>query len=339
MERSYGSDPGSPGDQTKLLERVALALECARTAVAFDSESKYAQALLNYREAATILVDNSDDAPLEHQSTMLDLARQYESRIKDLEKSIPSLSGLKKIQPSNSGHFLELKEEVPVGVVPPKPPPRDPMMRPFWLMKVLLTSMLGGSYVTPDVYVPRIIWFQSCKKLPAVHTKLHCCDMIVDALHAHKREARPAESDAVVRDRLDTILVTFFTAQNMLAKSLSFIREHHDDDSKKEKSLIKKMGDIASKTAGKIVSRWQPKGDEDSTATYPNALCDVFEHTLIIERWVEQYASHPEIGPRLKHASDFLLNVVCAWVVRDMHFFISRYLRQIRRSFERSAPT
>jgi hypothetical protein len=40
----------------------------------------------------------------------------------------------------------------------PEPVPAAPILRPFWLMRILAQSMRTGAYFTPRLYVPRALW-------------------------------------------------------------------------------------------------------------------------------------------------------------------------------------
>ena len=77
------------------------------------------------------------------------------------------------------------------GALPPEPAPSgaDEWRRPFWLMRVLKTSMQSGGYLTPDgrVFVPSRIWVQKGARFIGLAAKIECCQLLVSELQRAAR--------------------------------------------------------------------------------------------------------------------------------------------------------
>ena len=71
-----------------------------------------------------------------------------------------------------SASFFLFDEPELRSATPPNPAPSGPdeWRRPFWLMRILRTSMLHGGYVSSDgrVYVPRRVWVQKGARFRSV---------------------------------------------------------------------------------------------------------------------------------------------------------------------------
>ncbi|KAH7042332.1 hypothetical protein BKA57DRAFT_495740 [Linnemannia elongata] len=113
-----------------------------------------------------------------------------------------------------------------------EPPPSDPTLRCFWLMRRIEQSMLGGGFVTKRMYVPRSIWYQSLVRLPAADTKISACQALVAILTKMAKinmlvaAGGGPEGDVermTVLKELDSLEAAAHQAQIKLSKKLSFI--------------------------------------------------------------------------------------------------------------------
>ena len=66
----------------------------------------------------------------------------------------------------------------------PGPSPTEEWRRPFWLMRILHTSMSRGGFLSPDrrVYVPKRVWLQKGARFIALQAKLECAEVLVTEL-------------------------------------------------------------------------------------------------------------------------------------------------------------
>lgn len=74
---------------------------------------------------------------------------------------------------------------------PPISPPSNltiaPVRRPFHLMRQIVASIDSGAYVTPRLFVPKIIWSQAGIKLVGIETKVRMLDLLLAGIEAVER--------------------------------------------------------------------------------------------------------------------------------------------------------
>ncbi|KAG0237608.1 hypothetical protein BGW42_000435 [Actinomortierella wolfii] len=120
-----------------------------------------------------------------------------------------------------------------------EPPPADPYLRCFWLMRKLEQSMTTGGFVTRRMYVPRSVWFQSQVRIPAADPKIAACQGLTTGLNKMWQQSQRgslnlmieagggAEGDqerAQLLKELDALEQIANQMQAKLAKKLSFIQ-------------------------------------------------------------------------------------------------------------------
>ncbi|KAF9971006.1 hypothetical protein BGZ73_006113 [Actinomortierella ambigua] len=157
----------------------------------------------------------------------------------------PSLGGGGSGAPGGQTIFDVLAEDPFAGMsfpLPPpyiEPPPVDPHLRCFWLMRKLEQSMTTGGFVTRRMYVPRSVWFQSQVRIPAADPKIAACQGFTTGLNKMWQQSQRgslnlmveagggAEGDqerAQVLKELDALEQIANQMQSKLAKKLSFIQ-------------------------------------------------------------------------------------------------------------------
>ncbi|KAG9066306.1 hypothetical protein KI688_001529 [Linnemannia hyalina] len=179
---------------------------------------------------------------LQHQSSSSKLSSVVSnaSSSPSLEKSwSPNMSGA---GPSSSMGGMTLFEVIsddpfagmqfPLPPPSTEPPPSDPTLRCFWLMRRIEQSMLSGGFVTKRMYVPRAIWYQSLVRLPAADSKISACQTLVTILTKMAKinmlvaAGGGPEGDVermTVLKELDSLETAAHQVQVKLSKKLSFI--------------------------------------------------------------------------------------------------------------------
>jgi len=316
-----------------LLERISKAQKYAKLAVELDCKQDYANAILNYKDCVEILETAVIATPEENQQDMFDLAKQYRARIELLEQSLPSLSGLIKIQPEKN--FADFKEESPIGPIPERPP-SSPLFRPFWLMRIIRKTIQSGGYLTPTIYVPKNVWYQPGAKFSAINTKIASCETINETIL--KLKEFWMEDSEVIAKELELFCSQLTQLQNSLAKVLLFIDEYKEEKGKEKSDIVSTLRKMGGAVAKNVVVRVKGSAKLDDTSSYLNLLSDVFENSEFLEKWLEHYMNtQPSSGitARLKRISDFLLTVLCAFVVKDLNSLIERYMIRALENFNR----
>eukprot|EP01119_Soliformovum_irregulare_P022945 TRINITY_DN7934_c0_g1_i5.p1 TRINITY_DN7934_c0_g1~~TRINITY_DN7934_c0_g1_i5.p1 ORF type:complete len:352 (-),score=82.24 TRINITY_DN7934_c0_g1_i5:140-1195(-) len=320
----------------EVLRAVSEALRSAKLAVGHDHNREYVKAIQLYKETIDVLETAVISVPEENQQEMFDLASQYRDRIEVLEKSLYKSSKTSlKLQTGNS-EDIDYFEDVDYTTMP-DPPPSQPLFRPFWLMKVLATTMKDGGHLTPKVYVPKAVWYQSGLKIASINTKMASCLAISEAL-TRLQKIDMKDTDMVLRE-LDTFCVQIVQIQNSLAKALYFIPESKEEKSeKKEKrfgSAIKKMSVAVSKGMGRVKGR----DKLDDASSYTTTLYELFENSQFLGEWLQEEMLDQPASPvtlKLRRASEFFWVVICAFVTRDLSSSLERFLKKGSEQLDRT---
>ncbi|KAG0290993.1 hypothetical protein BGZ98_003211 [Dissophora globulifera] len=132
------------------------------------------------------------------------------------------------------------------GMKPPlpdpniEPAPADPFLRCFWFMHLLEQTMTTGGFLSPKLYVPKMIWYQKAMiRLPAIDAKIYTCQTISQVLERLTAQSKSGQLSLLVKmdkdvekaerersrvlnelEALETMTVEHWTR---LAKKMSFI--------------------------------------------------------------------------------------------------------------------
>ncbi|KAF9343939.1 hypothetical protein BGX34_006208 [Mortierella sp. NVP85] len=156
----------------------------------------------------------------------------------------PNLNGHNQTQSAAGGATLYdvISDDPFAGMsfpLPPpflEPPPSDPYLRCFWLMRRLEQTMTTGGFLTRRMYVPRAIWYQSLIRLPAADTKMNACQTLSNLCNKLLKQMQNGslnlmveggpEADAerlAVLKELEGLETAAHQVQSKLSKKLSFI--------------------------------------------------------------------------------------------------------------------
>jgi hypothetical protein len=239
--------------QHLLIDKIKETLQLAKIAVESDKKGDYANAHLKYKETITNLENFINNILEEKQKEIInDLIKKYTTRIEILEQSLPYLTGLTKISSSGAIHIsnnnlinrISFQEEHPTGSLP-EPPPACTMYRPYWLMRILLKTIQAGGYLTPQIYIPKSLWFQSGIKFSEINTKIVSCSAINESLIKLKILNINNENENILLKELENFNNQLGKIQNSLSKFLPYIPEYKQSDGdsySKDKSFLKKFG-------------------------------------------------------------------------------------------------
>ena len=225
---------------------------------------------------------------------------------------------------------------------PPAPAPTgaDEWRRPFWLMRILLTSMQHGGYMSPDarVFVPRKVWLQKGGRFAAMTAKLDCAQCLVAELGKVQAAVKDFKQPAQVTPELDRLNETLDALQASLARLLPCVPEPKgggaaaDKDGSSMSKLTERFKGLA-KTLDKTAARLgaMPAKASDPSE-YTSALAGVFGAFGFLEAWMGYYvplgAKHGDVLERLHRCVTFLYDVVCAFVIQDLDALIQRHMRK-----------
>jgi len=217
----------------------------------------------------------------------------------------------------------------------PEAPPSNPHLRPYWLMRILAQTIQNGAHLTPKVFVPRSVWFQTNTKFLALTTKLETCETLNDLLL--KLKEIPLDDTDTVTGELESICALLGPMQNALAKVLYYIKEFKEEK-EKEKKQLQQLSILGNKFK-KVVGIVRGREKLDDASSYILLLLDVFENSQHLEKLYLHYQDHPSALTafmKLKRVSEFFQQVICAFVIKDLNMLIERYVKLAKASFDKT---
>ena len=268
-------------------------------------------------------VSCASNVDVEAKATLRDVARRYDARLVKMELEVPVAKEIE-------------FEELPIATMNcPLPPPNAMLRRSYWLMRAWAKSMVTGGYVTPQLYVPRKLWYQAGVKLSAIPQKIDCCTQVLDQLLKLPQEDRDNQAGFV--QTLSAFCKQLDDIQRSLDKHLHCVvgikkdeSEATDIRSKKQRfaSRMKRLGSTISKGATRLTNK---ANVEDNTA-YVELLLEVFQHAQFLDEWLDLYPD-PPISTKLDRISQFFYEVICRFVLEDFNVLVERYMSLSCKSF------
>ena len=299
---------------------VEEAIRIAQDAVRADEAGDFDEAVELYTRAVDLIKrglqiqreDESVDNTVLHR-----YAKLYSDRIAVLAEHSrgkaggPSSSGAA----GGSGSAFSFDDEEIAAAQAPGPSPTEEWRRPFWLMRILHTSMSRGGFLSPDrrVYVAKRVWLQKGARFIALQAKLDCAEVLVTELR--RVAAAELSQPKLVGKELTSLCDTMESLQNSLSRVLPFIA-----DSEKKPSDGSAVGKITlgmkglakslEKTAARLGTMPTKCADP---AEYVQRLLDLFEAAYFLEQWVDHFApialEHATLHQQLLRASRFFYDV------------------------------
>ncbi|TPX71134.1 hypothetical protein SpCBS45565_g01226 [Spizellomyces sp. 'palustris'] len=243
---------------------------------------------------------------------------------------------------------------------PPEPPPSNPELRVFWLMRLLARSMTTGGFLTNGLYVPREVWIQSGAKFTAMETKLAACNEVIKEIDILD-EREITKTDEMAR-KLMSVLKSLEHAKKTLSKKLRFI----DLDSRSgpssplvTESNVSLASTSSSSTSSLLSPSLIPLDQKQSRFTswgsklsksmekltkerpadsilYIETLLRFFSAAGRLEKVLIYYSSLPPVRnvpvvlARVRGCVRLLWGVFCMFVGRDLEALLERFLKKGR---------
>jgi len=301
-----------------LVYRLSNALALAKTAVEADNNSDYTSACWRYKELVVMLEADLPNFPSEIRPALAERIAVYRARAVSLESvlhqksnrpfSISSGAGLA----SRSIGTLMRRDttkvafsEEPIHPATAKmmeAPPVSNLARPFWLIKVLNTTITVGGFLTPKLYIPPMVWKQQGARFQAVQYKIGGLQTLLEAL-SKLSLTDTSDKDLVIK-QLEELCPILDSVQNGLARHISFIKSNQSP------SLLKGVARGAS-----LFKTGLTGGHTDGS--YVQLLSQTFQKAACFEAWILQWEKGAkEVVELLKKVSDFFYNVILAFAIR-----------------------
>ena len=316
---------------------ITSALTVAQQAVCADTEGDRVAALTLYEEASRQLEEIIPFVPSEHAEVMVRYSGIYAKRVAELRDELALTArppGALRI-PQFTSNFIP---QEPCTVLPPELPIL--LRRPFWLMQLLSHSVQKGAMLTPDVYVPRLVWTQDGAHLAVrgVVAKTRYCEQMVDLLAGATGQELLSVEVGVLCHRLDELTEGAEDVWKQLQKALPRADVDHSTE-QVEKSRVGQAQRAWMALRSRMTDASENKRTEPSVAynSYLPWLVSVLESLQALDPLVAQ--SHPApVLQRLHKLASHLYLCLCSFVLKDMFTLLYRHMRKLRESFSRLFP-
>lgn len=309
----------------QLVAALRQALVYARAATSADHKGEITTAIAQYKDAVAILEAEAakpHKIPDEYLTLMTDRSAIYQARIDLLEQELATLMPDKFSAPTRE---LFIFNEEPVLGHLPDPPPTPVLYKSYWMMRVWRATMVQGGYVTHKLYIPKTLWYQSGCKFSALQTKVQSCDIVLEVLMKIRECGR--ERPDLLEKELETCCAQLDAVQNSLHFHLSFIAEVKKKDDKDPTwgARMKKFGGALAKGAVRLAPSQRDEGSD-----YILQLKSLFDESQFLEEWITHFlkANNTTISARLRRVSEFFMDVVCQFVLRDFQVLLDRYIKK-----------
>jgi hypothetical protein len=174
-------------------QAVTKAIGLAQEAVKADEAGNIEEAIALYVQSVELIkmgLQIQPEAEVVDNSVLHKYSKLYSDRIDELRKSLAEdgLADLSEVGPADAGpqpffmyDDVEVRTATPPEAAPSGP---DEWRRPFWLMRILRTSMQFGGYLSPDarVFVPRRLWVQKGARFIGLAAKAECAQCLIGEL-------------------------------------------------------------------------------------------------------------------------------------------------------------
>ncbi|OZJ06719.1 hypothetical protein BZG36_00364 [Bifiguratus adelaidae] len=223
----------------------------------------------------------------------------------------------------------------------------------FQLMRTLEKSMTIGAYLTPKLYVPKSLWYQSHVKLPFLEPKLHALQVLTQELLKCEQHTDLNDMATISNylGNLESITESVATALGRKCGIGSVKIE--EDTAKKETSQNRKTqsrlfwGTKLSKSVEKI--NFSPGNrTDDIVQLYVDMLIRLFRCAQMLEDWMRHFSQqqssfihderHPHPVPdrsmnqaevivsKISSIVDTLASVIGGLAVRDLALLLGKWI-------------
>lgn len=196
---------------------------------------------------------------------------------------------------------------------------------PYWQLRIIQETILTGGYITPNVYIPKVMWTQIGLKFSGLSAKSIAFQNIIQILTTNTTNLQPPDSlidtlkenmgdEAVISEVsiqfqaasscMKNIYDDVIALQNHLSKPFPFIKEVLIDDvaespetppSSSVSSQVSRLTNMAI-ALGKNVKKYAEVGyqrlgtiptrvSEDEFAAYTLLICSMCDHCQYLNSW------------------------------------------------------
>lgn len=215
--------------------------------------------------------------------------------------------------------------------------PKNPVLRVFWLMRVLGRSMQSGAFLTPGLYVPKAMWYQEggAASLSSLGAKVKYLTGICESIE-------PLYALKTLGDfsKTSEVLNTFLTEEAVLRCALDHYMGRRADAALSKKTI---WGVFSRKA-----KQWrQGDGNLELCLTW---ACNALEQAQLFERWylyflqASQIPNNPSVA-QIAPIIDILRRISvqfyagpCIFLLQDMAKLMERFESKSRTSVTRLLP-
>lgn len=318
--------------QTQLL--LVQALQKANSAVNFDNKGDYLTAAKLYEETIVLLESEScyQGVTGEREKEKLTyLITAYTDRLDGLSRALaeslpsPTVSDWNFVEVQWDDHDAELES-----------PPTSAAARPYWVMRLLMETMINGGFITDRLYIPRDLWFQSGAKFVAIEAKFNSCDTLLIWLQKLK-ELDITDLPSLSKD-VEEFCLQLNVIQNNLARKLQYVDEVKNNGPESGSTPGSNFMSSLSKQVERIAANYTRDKVLDSSS-YINLLFKIFDVSQFLDVWYPHLSSLPatptvtSLVSNLNRINEFMYNVFLAFVFQDLRMLLKRYVKKNRADF------
>jgi hypothetical protein len=299
------------------LRLLELSLEAANIGTAADASYDYPTACANYAKAvkyfSTIIQRASANQTCVLSDEQMDTVKHwqlvYQQRLAGLEAAKTMATRRSRVSKVVQVRKTSLSK-IPFveDVVPREHCPRPPAAvwrRPYWLLKRLQSSVNGGGFVAPSVYVSALVWSQKGAKISGLSDKMENYQNIYQHLTTLQSVPLPSDGKSwrtmYQRDTSVESLQTFeaglklfldqiVKAQNALAHSLSYVSKAEGSVADHKQGLLKraliKVSKVYDRTANESMGK---RVSGTNLQQYAALIACIGERAQFIDGWLSYF--------------------------------------------------
>ena len=173
------------------------------------------QKLRNF-DITGLLLPIDPDSPQHHTS-----ASQNQSKSNHLKHS-------QNIHFQEDDFLLKIEHKIPLESNEYKSP-SEIVKRPYWQLNLIHKSIVEGSFMNENIYLPKTLWMQHSIKLSGVAAKTSAFNAIISLIQNENTQHLTISNDVTIIEKISLsimiMLEEFYVIQNQLSKPFSFIPE------------------------------------------------------------------------------------------------------------------
>ena len=250
------------GYELSLIKALHEALQVANAAVKYDNENNIPQACEYYDRTILYIDDCLTKLPNKHTShwnALVNLRDEYDERLEYLRlaegpsrdtKGYSKGIGRKKRQSQVTFEedpvLLSLNNHNNCIIDEYKPPPSNVIQIPYHQLRLIHNSIENGAFLTPSLFVPKLVWAQIGVKFSGLSVKTSAFQTIIATIETHLSAFSPQgyewSTDMSVLEKLHQglreALDEMRTLQSQLSKPFPFIRDVQITESPKSDTKV-----------------------------------------------------------------------------------------------------